>query len=59
MYSFKVSLDSGIPREGVIPTTYQTPTAFVGINNQDGLNNFETYMWYTLWDSGCTHYINP
>ena len=58
MEYFKVSLGSRTPRKEPIPTTPHTPTVFSGRNNQEGLNVFDTYMWYTLWNSGCTHYIN-
>ena len=35
------------------------PTTFSRTNNQYGPNKFDTSTWYTLWDSGCNHFINP
>ena len=32
---------------------------FVGTNNQEVPTSFYTSTRYTIWDSGCTHYINP
>ena len=59
MDSFKVGLSSGTPREGLIPTIPHPPTAFSGTNNQKGPNTFEKSTRYIIWDSGCTHSINP
>ena len=38
---------------------HRFPKKFTGINNQEGAIIFETSTRYTLWDSVCTHYINP
>ena len=35
------------------------PKEFSITNNQEGPNIFDTYKWYTLWESGCTLYIKP
>ena len=59
MNSFKVSLGSGTLKEGLIPTIPHPPMAFARTNNQEVPDTFETSMQYTLWDSGCTHSINP
>ena len=60
MDSLKVSMDSGTMREGPIPNMSQPPPkAFVGTNNQEVPTSFYTSTRYTIWDSGCTHYINP
>ena len=34
-------------------------TAFSGTNNQEVPTKFGTSNRYTLWESGCTHFINP
>ena len=33
--------------------------AFYGSNDQEGPTTFDTSTQYTIWDSGCTHSINP
>ena len=33
--------------------------SFTRTNNQEGLTAFDTYIHFTLWDSGFTHFINP
>ena len=35
------------------------PKAFSRSNNQEVSTTFDTSTRYTIWDSGCTHYINP
>ena len=35
------------------------PTVFAGKNNEDSPTVFYTSTNYMLWESGCTHYINP
>ena len=34
------------------------PTEFYGTKNQEELTTSDTSTWYTLWDSGFTHYTN-
>ena len=41
-----------------IPHT-SLPMELSKANNQYIPNTFDTYMQYMLWESGCTHYINP
>ena len=38
---------------------YSLPKEFSRNNKQKSPNNFDTSTRYTLWDSGCTHSINP
>ena len=33
-------------------------TSFTITRKQESLTAFETSTWFTLWHSGCTHYVN-
>ena len=35
------------------------PMSFSGTKNQESLIKFDTSTRYKLWDSGCTHSVNP
>ena len=52
MDPLKVSLYSIALREGTITTTCQPPHVVQ-------VTTFKTATWYTIWNSVCTHSINP